>query len=155
MQTVYESSAEFPSVSLCDSNPFTTQSAKILLDTFMLGLTENVLNYPYFLSLDQSPTPFGGGGMGFANYYLASEPILPSLDLHQYATSFIFNPSFSETNRRALGWDLLQSVSKCTFNGIECDIKSDFEWYFDVNYGNCYRFNAVPTDNNVNLICLV
>ena len=149
MQIIDESPAEFPTVTICDSNPFTTQSATFLLSQIMQEITYNVLNTPYSLSLIQSPSPFGG--MGFANYYLAPDtPILPAYDVYQFATSYTLDPSFSETDRRALGWDFSQFVTKCTFNGFDCNISRDFEWYFDVNYGNCYRFNAVPTDNNVN-----
>ena len=112
----------------------------------MQQLTANKVGTP--LILDQ---------LGFYNFYLLqSDPeIHPSFDVFQYATAYTQNPNlFTDSQRKELGLDLSQAVSKCTFNGIDCDISKDFEWYFSYQYGNCYHFNPAPFTNQVYKIYL-
>ena len=89
------------------------------------------------------------GEMGFYNYYLTKARYY-SLEIFNIAASLTFNASFTEQQRKALGWDLVQVLNSCTFNGVKCDVQNDFEWYFSVDYGNCYRFNSRPLENKVN-----
>ena len=43
--------------------------------------------------------------------------------------------------KRKLSFELKDTLLSCTFSGERCDF-NNFEWYFDLFYGNCYRFNA-------------
>ena len=89
------------------------------------------------------------GEMGFYKYFLTKGNLF-SLELFNLAVSLTFNANFTEQQRKSLSWDLAQVLTSCTFNGVKCDVQNDFEWYFSVDYGNCYRFNSRPTKNKVN-----
>lgn len=45
-------------------------------------------------------------------------------------------------DKTKLGNSLDNMIITCKFNGIDCNLGNDFEPYFDVNYGNCFRFNS-------------
>ena len=51
------------------------------------------------------------------------------------------DPSFGEENRKKLGYDLATTLFSCSYNGEDCNV-DEFEWYFDLNLGNCFRFNS-------------
>ena len=140
MKIIEDNPAEFPTVSICDSNPYTTFQAQFVINILMEYLTN-----------DKTDKKLNVSQLGFYNYYLLqnNSKIRPSYDVYQYATAFTLDPSFSNLQRKELGWNLSQVMTKCTFNGIKCDFKNDFEWYFSPQYGNCYHFNAAPKGNQV------
>ena len=140
MQIIDDTPAEFPTVSICDSNPYTTLQAQFLINSLMQYLTNDKTGQK--LKLSQ---------LGFYNYYLLQNNtyIHPSYDINQLASAYTLDPNFSNSQRKALGWDLSQTMTSCTFNGIKCDFNNDFQWYFSPQYGNCYHFNAAPTGNQV------
>lgn len=110
-----ENSALFPSVSICNQNPFVTDYA--------INYVENAVST---LALDMvytSPSAFLEK-IEFTRNVLQSRLKLESTD---------FKKKF------ALPFN--QTVVSCIYNGKEC-ADDDFDWYFDFNYGNCYRFNA-------------
>ena len=146
MKIIDESPAELPSVLICDSNPFTTLESQLLIDQMMKQLTYNKRD---FLGIN---TGLGLDQLGFYNFYiLQSNPdINPCFDVFQYATAVSMDPTlFTDSQRKKLGWDLPQVVIKCKFNGIDCDISKDFQWYFSSQYGNCYEFNSASLNNQV------
>jgi hypothetical protein len=108
-----------------------------MLDKLMMQYTLNRMQKIYTI-----------GTMGFYNYFL-TEGLRYSLEVFNLAVGLTFNSSFTEQQRKALGWNLTQVLNSCTFNGIKCDVENDFEWYFSVDYGNCYRFNSRPTNFKV------
>ena len=147
MQTINETPAEFPSVLICDSNPFTTIMSQILLDQIMKNITfikrERLgLNSGLYLR-----------ELGFYNYYFPHDVTIDlSFDAYQYATTFTFDTNFTDSQRKSLGWDLSQVLINCKFNGINCDINKDFEWYFSFQYGNCFHYNFFRRGNQVNIL---
>jgi len=149
VQVINESPAEFPSVLLCDSNPFTTLESQLFLDQIMKNITD----------IKQERFGLKSGlylhELGFSNYYFQnskSKRECLSWDAFQYATTFTFDTNFTDSQRKSLGWDLSKVLIKCKFNGINCDINKDFEWYFSFQYGNCYRFNSIRRKNQVKKI---
>ena len=96
---------------------------------------------------------YGINEIDFFNYYLApsrsNKSWHLSLEVFNYAVSLTFDLSFTDTQRKALGWDMLKVLKSCTFNEANCDINKDFEWYFSVDYGNCFRFNSGSNKNMV------
>ena len=149
MQIIDESPAEFPSVSFCDSNPFTTLESQLILEKIMQQYTDTY-NVRYLLSLKSG---IGLSQFGFYNYYLytSNRLINPSFDVFHYSTTYTMNPYlFTDSQRKSLGWDLSKVFIKCKFNGIDCDINNDFKWYFSFQYGNCYHFSPIPLNNQVN-----
>ena len=47
----------------------------------------------------------------------------------------------SNNEKKKLGHRLEDILIRCSFNNFPCN-SSDFTWYFDENYGNCYTFNS-------------
>jgi hypothetical protein len=47
----------------------------------------------------------------------------------------------SNNEKKKLGHSLEDILIRCKFNNFACN-SSDFTWYFDENYGNCYTFNS-------------
>ncbi len=35
-----------------------------------------------------------------------------------------------------------KSIITCLFDGSPCNLQTDFDWYFDSKYGNCFKFNS-------------
>ena len=149
MQTINESPAEFPSVLLCDSNPFTTLESQLLLDQLMKNITD------YKKERFDLKSGLYLRELGFSNYYFPKSKTKReclSFDAYQYATTFTLDTNFTDSQRKALGWDLSKVLIKCTFNGNDCDINNDFKWYFSFQYGNCYHFNSIRRKNQVKKI---
>ena len=93
--------------------------------------------------------------LGFYNYYFPHKEITLTFDVYQYATAYALDPNFfTDSQRKALGWDLSQVLIKCTFNGVDCDIKNEFQWYFSFQYGNCFHFNQVTLEKQVKCILI-
>jgi hypothetical protein len=107
-----------------------------MLDSTILSLTKDIWGNAY--SLKQ---------LGFYYYYLHWRQI--SFYLSSYAMSYTTQPDYNETQRKLLGWNLSKVITKCTFNGVSCDIFNDFKWYFSPDYGNCYHFNGLPSEKGV------
>jgi hypothetical protein len=57
-------------------------------------------------------------------------------------SSLIKNDSL--INKSSFGLDFNQMFLSCYFGSVTCDI-NDFEYFFDINLGNCYRFNFNKT----------
>ena len=50
-------------------------------------------------------------------------------------------------DRRKFGLSLDEFIIDCSFAYVPCNLSNDFEYYYDVNYGNCFRYNS---DKNMN-----
>ena len=129
MQIIDETPISFPAISICDSNKYTTLAGQLMLDKLMKQFTLRNLKKSY-----------GINQIDFFNYYLApsrsNKSWHLSLEVFNYAVSLTFDLSFTDTQRKALGWNLFKVLKSCTFNEANCDINKDFEWYFSVDYGN-------------------
>ena len=53
----------------------------------------------------------------------------------------------SESEKSGIGYPLSEMVLYCSFNGINCDMGSDFWRFYDSTYGNCYTFNSGKVSN--------
>jgi hypothetical protein len=56
--------------------------------------------------------------------------------------------NYSDFDRKEAGKTLDQIIIKCYLGPNECNLTSDFEYYFDINYGNCFRYNSGKDMNN-------
>ena len=110
-RTVYETPVDFPKVTVCNINPFTTQYAFNLLKKFDRN---SILNSN---SLDSTP---------FKSLLFTS--------IGQVATD-------NDTNKMLISHSLNDILISCKYNQEVCTA-SDFTWYFDLYYGNCYSFNS-------------
>ena len=52
----------------------------------------------------------------------------------------------SDGLKKLYGYPYDKFIISCLFKTIICD-RSDFVWYYDVVYGNCYRFNSGKHEN--------
>ena len=116
IQIVDESPNLFPTVTICDSNPFTTQYAENLIEYLAMNLY-NITN----------PT------------YSEYSAVMDSLFL--YAKIYVNNPDFGDENRSKLGFDLSQII-QCKFDYVNCSLEKDFHSFFHFDYGNCFQFNS-------------
>ena len=57
------------------------------------------------------------------------------------AMSALQNKQLTDAFRKSLGLTINEMLVSCTFNSIECSA-SDFSWYFDTYFGNCFTFNS-------------
>jgi hypothetical protein len=73
------------------------------------------------------------------NYF---ETEYPEENQHFQALIFSSYADDSIFDRRLFGNNLNDFIFKCTYQNIDCDLEQDFEYYYDVNYGNCFRFNS-------------
>lgn len=53
-----------------------------------------------------------------------------------------YNPEFGDDKRKLLGSSLDEMLYYCQFNLINCDKENDFVWYYNYEFGNCFRFNS-------------
>lgn len=115
IEYISEIPTEFPSVSICNVNSFTTNDS--------IAFLESILDELGFDYAHKNLTQKDLGILGQAN---------------NIARLRSFNPDYGDSNRFKLGYDL--NLIDCKFNSVTCQ-KKDFYWYFDINYGACYRFN--------------
>ena len=56
----------------------------------------------------------------------------------------------SEETSYKYSQNLNDFMIKCLFRGKNCDLNKDFEYYYDIQYGNCFRFNSKKPYKKVN-----
>jgi hypothetical protein len=112
-----EKSSPFPTVTICDANPFSTAYAESLLKN---GQSQK----EFFTRLNLSK-------------------IETSLIQMEYNKNTIMEQAFGlkDEEKRKLGFSI-QQIQSCYFNEIECDINQDFYWFFSYKWGSCYQFNS-------------
>jgi hypothetical protein len=119
IQIVRESPTQFPAITICDSNPFTSKDAQKLLEK--LALEKFSINIS-----SMSDTDF--------NLFKAN--------LSDYAKIVVNNPDFGDKNRTLLGFSRLASIGiQFKFSTVPQNFSTMLQWYWDANYGNCYQFN--------------
>ena len=122
--------SEFPTISICNINPFVTNEAfKFLEDS----LKQSHVDYLPDMSSGQQPqSTFKVAMMGPFWEYMS---IRYGLQLRAK------NPEVSDKQKRAFGHRFDDMFIICVFRALECD-KQLFKWYYDTLNGNCYRFNS-------------
>ena len=72
----------------------------------------------------------------YDSYY----PHIGVLDLSLVDTVKIIKSN--DSYRYLIGKRLENFITECKFSKSACDLSRDFEYYYDYNYGNCFRFNS-------------
>lgn len=123
IRRVYESPTIFPTVSICNKNKFTTdfgiETIKKIIRSF------------------KSPDLFNQdvlANMSLESRYRESDNTLVRVE---NAVS-----EYSIEDKKKLGHSIDDFLIECKFDDIFCNISKDFNWYFDSNFGNCYKFNT-------------
>jgi hypothetical protein len=110
----------FPSVTICDYNNFHTPEGKAYTKDVLKNFDSKL-----FESTHKSKTKL----IHLKEKYVKSS-LLKNLTIFN---DFELRKKFSPT--------LDQILIECHFGSRSCNI-SDFEYFFDINYGNCYIFNS-------------
>ncbi|CAI4227594.1 unnamed protein product [Auanema sp. JU1783] len=55
-----------------------------------------------------------------------------------------------ESEKWAISYNKSDFIVKCSFNGKECHVDTDFHAYLDPTYGACFTYTASKFDNNTN-----
>jgi acid-sensing ion channel 5 len=119
IKTVEERPALFPSITICDIKKFKSDaSADLFKDIYLTK---------YGINLTED------------NFYSKNVSSLYN-NVIDLATAIATNPGYGDTNRKKLGFKLDEILGGCSFNNKECNI-TDFKYFWDYNYGNCYTFN--------------
>jgi hypothetical protein len=50
------------------------------------------------------------------------------------------SPYFDDDKKKLLGFDFSE-IKSCSFNGEKCNM-SEFKWFWNYHYGNCWQFNS-------------
>ena len=118
MSVVYETTSPFPTISVCNSVPFVTDASTVFVENVMA-----TNNFGFFL-----------------NYTDVNVPLEPYKYLSQYLNA-VNAYNLSTAAKKTMGLTLDEMLLSCMYSGGACS-SSDFDWYYDVLYGNCYRFNS-------------
>ena len=120
-QHINELTADFPTVSICNLNPYLTNSSWAFVEDI---LVKNGLLNPL------APTA--------AFQYIFSDYLL----IFRFLSGInSINPNLADSLRKSFGYDLNETLLSCIYNMEICTV-DDFEWYYDIVYGNCYKFNS-------------
>ena len=122
IRRVYESPTTFPTISICNKNKFTTdfgiETIKKIIESF------------------KSPDLFDQDiltNMSLENRYRESDNTIVRVE--NVVTEY------SIEDKKKLGHSIDDFLIECKFDDIFCNISEDFYWYFDANFGNCYKYN--------------
>ena len=119
-QLINERPALFPTITICDSNAFTTKFAQSLIEN--LSLSQYGKNISNMFKMD------------YSNFAMNN--------LSRMVKSHVNDPKFGDEMRKRLGFNLSQIMLNCTFNQNQCDFNRDFNWIFHFEYGNCFQYNV-------------
>lgn len=120
-QSVHLVTTEFPTVSICNVNAYMTNTSYEFVKSVLVsnGLMNPVAppeaTFRFFLE--------------------------DTLKLLRFVTGMNAFSSLSNATRRSFGYRLEDMLLSCTYNLNPCTA-NDFEWYYDINFGNCYKFNG-------------
>lgn len=117
----------FPSVTICNVNFLVTNYSIDFFENFLVETNSENGFYDSYMRLKNSTANESDiNWMGGAKFL---------------AMIRAFGRSLNDTDRKKLGYELETMMMDCWFDNRKCS-KDDFEWFYDFNYGNCYRFNT-------------
>ena len=115
-EIITETRMLFPTVTICNIESLVSEYAQDLEKKYAAA---------YDISLDSNSTEDLN-----ANMYDIS-----------YIVKIIAYKNFTDQEKQRLGHNLSEILSSCQFGEKNCSA-SNFSWYFDLNFGNCYQFNS-------------
>ena len=120
-----DSKTEFPVVTLCTLNFFNTPAGKDYLNDLETEFRNTNAFKKEKRMLSKSKVKLIQLRLKYAKNAL-------------YKNKTLFNNS---SLIKSFGWQLKDMMLSCYFGSEPCD-SSIFEYFFDINFGNCYRFNS-------------
>jgi hypothetical protein len=121
---INEAPAIYPAVSICNLNPFDGYLAQDPIDDLLNERNFSINNYKLVIDYLDSVT-------------------------NQFKSTFQARAANETFNLYLNGFYLSQMLLSCKFQGQPCS-QQDFSYFYDYNYGNCYRFNGGGTDESNN-----
>lgn len=120
-QQIFLSSAEFPAVTVCNLNAFSSNKS---IDFIEKLLVDNKIVSDY--SSNES----------------LGNVLADKLLIYKYLTSAnALEPNLTDEFRKSLGYELKDMLITCLYNLSPCSA-DDFVWFHDIVFGNCYVFNG-------------
>lgn len=114
----------FPAVTVCNKNPFISNfSKKFIEESFDKIGIKDYINTQIFRNIFSEENKLQSNIMVLR---LFLQVLTLGLDLE---------------NRKNLSYPFNKFILSCYFSSKEC-YEDDFEWYFSLTYGNCFRFNT-------------
>ena len=111
IKIINENPSPFPAISICNLAPFDRYYAGKYIEEIEQNLKDN-------FTLKSNPNAY--------RYYYMSN---------------LYEMVQNNSERKLLGRSLKRLVRICMYDfGFVCN-ESDFEWYYDFYYGNCFKFN--------------
>ncbi|RNA17960.1 acid-sensing ion channel 1-like [Brachionus plicatilis] len=123
-QFVSESTAEYPSVTFCNLNPFDVASEPTTGEYLIEKLNQNSI-MPVITTTN-----------GTFSYELVNEA---ANLLKAIASS---DKNLTPEQLEKLGFTINTMLISCYFDHVQCNT-SAFSWFHDSQYGNCYTFNSL------------
>lgn len=102
----YVENPVFPTVTICNLNPFNSNQSNELIASFLKSRPELENDTQLLKSLIK-----------------VNARILPT------------------DKKKLLGYTIEEMIISCRFFYLTCNV-SDFAWYYSMNFGNCFQFNA-------------
>ena len=122
-RTINETPVEFPKITICNINPFTSAYGF----SFLRDL--NIQNFGFDLfEIDWNAVP-----QYSETYYFYA--------FRLYYIGIAVASKLNKTQQRMLSHTLEEVLFICKFNQETCSA-DDFSWHFDPYYGNCWSFNS-------------
>lgn len=126
IRVVDEAPISFPTVSICNLSPFVTQKAS----DFIKPIIESS-DFKSVIDLD------------FLDNYQHKTKIKYISKIYKIQTIVA---GLNDSIKKDFGYDFNTFVLSCLYKSLPCD-RSDFVWYYDAVFGNCYRFNTGKYEN--------
>lgn len=137
INVIQEYPTSFPAVTICNLNPFNIKVAQMYLNNYF---TKN--NYTYVTFTNDTNYMQSYAGTNNTNEIL--DTALD--DLKRY---IVADKTITVDDRRYMGFDLADDMLiSCSFNGKSCSY-TNFSYFINYNYGNCYTFNSGNDYSNV------
>jgi hypothetical protein len=119
IEVVNERPATFPTLTICDNNPFPDKEGEKIMF--------NVMNELYGKDIENSSS--------FIDNYLRIKNVTEVSKLKAWSSLT------TDTKKLQLS-KTLSSIRVCKFNKVDCDLKNDMNPYYSYDYGNCLQFNG-------------
>ncbi|CAJ0944289.1 unnamed protein product, partial [Mesorhabditis belari] len=79
--------------------------------------------------------------------YVASDPV--ALNTQAKENVIFVLDKLTPLERSQISYTKFEFITRCSFNGRDCNISHDFSHYLDPIYGTCFTFNHDPRQSNL------
>ena len=121
IELINERPAPFPAITICDNDPFSSDSAQNLLQSIGVSALGSDINTSTF-----------------------KEAYTYSKTLTKLAKMYVSSPNFTNEDRQSLASNLLDLIAECYFDNQDCEenFTAFSNWYFSYDFGNCVQINT-------------